>query len=227
MPATVLGLVLLTACASGGTSGGDGAGAPSTPPAAERPSGPPAGSATPLPPSDDPTAVPPADAAPCPATYDTTGYEIVDTSAACDDTAGAAAAEQPWVPAPPGTQSDGRLAPDADPVEIVLCRYAEVTSGPARLDGAPVRVGTGLQRVRTDLQVPARVAGVRACTSEGPRVPYLARLSYADGDLWVASTDTDNGCAHTGNGVFVSGSSRGGQLAASYDAGVWVPAVGS
>jgi len=156
----------------------------------------------------DPAAVPPADAQPCPAGYDT-------------------AAPQPWVPEPPGTGTEGRLAPDADPVEVVLCRYAAVTSGPAALDGPAVRIGADLQRVRTDLQVPPKVADNRPCMPEDPRVPYLARLSYADGDLWVSSTNTANGCADTGNGVFVSGSSRGAQLAASYDAGAWVPAVGS
>ena len=67
----------------------------------------------------------------------------------------------------------------------------------------------------------------RACTPVDPRVPYLARLSYADGDLWISSAATPNSCAETGNGVFVSGSSRGAQLAASYTAGAWVPAVGS
>ena len=159
-------------------------------------------------PPADPAAVPPADAQPCPAAYDT-------------------AAPQPWVPALPGTQTEGRLAPDADPVEMVLCRYAAVTAGPAALDGPPVRIGVDLQLVRTDLQLAPKAADSRACTPQQPSVPYLARLSYADGDLWVSSAATANGCADTGNGVFVSGSSRGAQLAASYIAGVWVPAVGS
>lgn len=213
--------MLLVACTSGDGAGGDGAGAASSPPARQLPSAAPDGPSAPATPSDGPTAVPPADAAPCPAEYETTG---LDTAA---DTAADPATAQPWVPAPPGTQTDGRLAPDADPVEVVLCRYAAVTTGRAGLDGPPVRISADLQRVRTDLQVPARVAQDRACTSEGPQVPYLARLTYADGDLWISSTDTANGCAATGNGVFVSGSSRGGQLAASYDAGAWVPAVGS
>ena len=159
-------------------------------------------------PSAGPAAVPPADAQPCPAAYDT-------------------AAPPPWVPALPGTETEGRLAPDADPVEVVLCRYAAVTAGPSGLNGPPVRIGVDLQRVRTDLQLPPKAADGRACTPEEPGVPYLARLSYAYGDLWVSSTVTPNGCADTGNGVFVSGSSRGAQLAASYDAGAWVPAVGS
>lgn len=220
MTAAGAALVLLTACTSGDDDGdAPGASAAIRPPgatASAEPAGTPNGGS----PDDTPTsgpsagrtgappAVPPADAEPCPATYDT-------------------AASQPWVPAPPRTETAGRLAPDADPVEVVLCRYAPVTTGPAALDGAPVRIGSELLQVRTDLQVPPRTGDSRACTPEGPRVPYLARLTYADGDLWVASADTANGCADTGNGVFVSGSSRGEQLAASYDAGAWVPAVGS
>ncbi|CAN5337593.1 hypothetical protein BH24ACT10_BH24ACT10_15330 [soil metagenome] len=201
-------VLLLTACSSGGDGDvGSNASATSSPsPSASAtlsPTGSPASG-----PATDPAAVPPADAQPCPAEYDT-------------------AAPQPWVPAPPATETEGRLAPDADPVEVVLCSYAAVTSGPVALDGPPVRIGADLQRVRTDLQVPPKATGSRACTPEDPRVPYLARLTYADGDLWVSSTDTANGCADTGNGVFVSGSSRGAQLAASYDAGAWVPAVGS
>lgn len=205
-------LLLLTACSSGGDGDvGASASATSSPsPSAAATLGPTGSPATgPVTdPSSDPAAVPPADAQPCPAEYDT-------------------ATPQPWVPAPPGTETEGRLAPDADPVEVVLCRYAAVTTGPAALDGPPVRIGVDLQRVRTDLQVPPKAADNRACTPEDPRVPYLARLTYPDGDLWVSSTDTANGCADTGNGVLVSGSSRGAQLAASYDAGAWVPAVGS
>ena len=205
-------LLLLTACSSGGDGDvGASASATSSPsPSAAATLGPTGSPATgPVTdPSADPAAVPPADAQPCPAEYDT-------------------ATPQPWVPAPPGTETEGRLAPDADPVEVVLCRYAAVTTGPAALDGPPVRIGVDLQRVRTDLQVPPKAADNRACTPEDPRVPYLARLTYPDGDLWVSSTDTANGCADIGNGVFVSGSSRGAQLAASYDAGAWVSAVGS
>lgn len=212
MTAAGAALVLLTACTSGDDDDGDAAGAAASRPpvatASADPTGTPDGGAGTPTGSPDPPAIPPADAQPCPAAYDT-------------------AAPQPWVPAPPVTETAGRLAPDADPVEVVLCRYAPVTTGPAALDGPPVRIGSDLLRVRTDLQVPAKTASGRACSPEGPRTPYLARLTYADGDLWVASTDTANGCADTGNGVFVSGSARGEQLAASYDAGAWVPAVGS
>ncbi len=216
MAAVGASLVLLTACTGGDGDGDASTAATGTPAASTAPTAPTAptdgldGTPTsePATGSADPGAVPPADAEPCPAAYDT-------------------AAPQPWVPARPGTDTAGRLAPDADPVEVVLCRYAPVTTGPAPLDGPPVRIGSDLTRVRTDLQVPAKTGDSRACTPEGDRVPYLARLTYADGDLWVASTATANGCAETGNGVFVSGSSRGEQLAASYDAEEWVPAVGS
>ena len=124
----------------------------------------------------------------------------------------------PWVPAPPTTETPGRLVPDADPVEALVCRYDEAgaAAGEVLLEG-------GLDRIRTDLLVPARVEGAeRACTLIGGGVvPHLVRLRYADGELWVSAVQEPNRCSATGNGAFVSSAYLGDRLAQAYDAATW------
>lgn len=134
-----------------------------------------------------------------------------------------------WVPAPPSTGTPGRLVPDADPVEALLCRYRGVA--PERQDGetaleGQVRLTDGLDRIRTDLLVPAQLPGQdRACTLIGaPRSPHLLRLRYADGELWVSATQEVNRCTGTGNGAFLSSAYLGDRLAEAYDARAWRPA---
>jgi len=132
------------------------------------------------------------------------------------------------VPAPPTTETERRLVPDADPVEALLCRYRAVDDpredGPTSLDGQVTLTG-GLDRIRTDLLVPAAVpGGDRACTEiGGPRVPHLLRLRYADGELWLSATQEVNGCTSTGNGAFVSPAYLGQRFADAYDARAWRP----
>ena len=124
----------------------------------------------------------------------------------------------PWVPAPPTTETPGRLVPDADPVEALVCRYGE--SG--TLDGEVLLDG-GLDRIRTDLLVPARVEGAeQACTLIGGGVvPHLVRLRYADGELWLSAVQEPNRCSASGNGAFVSSAHLGDRLAQAYDTGTW------
>lgn len=124
----------------------------------------------------------------------------------------------PWVPSPPTTETPGRLVPDADPVEALVCRYDE--SG--AVDGE-VLLEAGLDRLRTDLLVPARVEGAeRACTLIGGGVvPHLVRLRYADGELWLSAVQEPNRCTLTGNGAFVSSAHLGERVAQAYDAGAW------
>ena len=138
----------------------------------------------------------------------------------------------PWVPAPPTTETPGSLVPDADPVSAVVCRYEPIpgstaTSGAttAALVGE-VALGSGLDRVRLDLAASRPAAGSPpTCPATGgPRVPYLLRLDYADGSLWVSSVQDPGSCAASGNGVFVTGTHLGGVLARSYDAAAWSPA---
>ncbi len=132
---------------------------------------------------------------------------------------------EPWVPAPPTTETPGRLVPDADPVEALVCRYGDVFGAEsAALDGEVVLNG-GLDRIRTDLFVPARVDGAdRACTQIGGGfVPHLVRLRYADGELWLSAVQEPNGCSESGNGAFVSPTYLGDLLAQAYDSGTWPP----
>lgn len=142
------------------------------------------------------------------------------------------ASATPWVPAPPTTETPGRLVPDADPVTAVVCRYQPLASGtptsgagPAALVGE-VPLASGLDRVRLDLAASPPAAGPPpTCPAAGgPRVPYLLRLDYADGSLWVSSVQDPGSCAASGNGVFVTGTHLGGVLARSYDAAAWGPA---
>jgi hypothetical protein len=124
----------------------------------------------------------------------------------------------PEVPALPTTETPGRLVPDADPVEALVCRYGERggLAGEVLLEG-------GLDRVRTDLLVPARLEGAeRACTLIGGGVvPHLLRLRYADGELWLSAVQEPNRCSTTSNGAFISSAHLGGVLAQAYDSATW------
>ena len=135
----------------------------------------------------------------------------------------ATAGDEPWVPAPPTTQTPGRLVPDADPVEALVCRYGDVSgAGGAALVGE-VRLEAGLDRVGADLLLPARVEGAqRACTRVGGAVvPHLVRLRYADGELWLSARQEPDGCTASGNGRFVTSTYLGDRLAQAYDARAW------
>jgi hypothetical protein len=135
----------------------------------------------------------------------------------------AAAGDEPWVPAPPTTETPDRLVPDADPVEALVCRYGDVSgAGGAPLDGE-VRLEAGLDRIRTDLLLPARVEGAQPACAEvgGAVVPHLVRLRYADGELWLSARQEPNGCTASGNGRFVTSAYLGDRLAQAYDARAW------
>lgn len=125
---------------------------------------------------------------------------------------------EPWVPAEPTTETPGRLVPDADPVEALLCRYGEAEE----LAGQVV-LTEGLNGLRHDLLVPEELEGrEQVCTLiGGGLVPHLMRLTYADGDLWVSAVQDPNSCTGTGNGDFVSSAYLGDRLAAAYDSRSW------
>lgn len=128
------------------------------------------------------------------------------------------AGTEPWVPAEPTTETPGRLVPDADPVEALLCRYDEADE----LVGQVV-LTEGLNGLRHDLLVPEELDGrEQVCTLiGGGRVPHLMRLTYADGDLWVSAVQDPNSCTNTGNGDFVSSAYLGDRLATAYDGRSW------
>ena len=131
-------------------------------------------------------------------------------------------AEQPWVPAAPTTETPGRLVPDADPVDALVCRYAPLAEGPSELVGERLLPGP-LTAVRGDLSLPETPSGQqRACTQiDGPQVPYLVRLRYADGELWLSAVQEPNRCTDTGNGAFVTSTYLGDRFAAAYETGAW------
>lgn len=119
----------------------------------------------------------------------------------------------PAVPAPPTTETPGALVPDADPVEVLVCRYAPGRE-PA-LDGEVAQT-SGLDRVRLDLAS----APAATCTLPPGGAPHLARLRYADGELWLSGTP---GHPCGGNGAHVTSVDVGSRLEAAYDLGGWPP----
>ena len=140
-----------------------------------------------------------------------------DRPAGCPDSV-PAPADAPWVPSLPTTETPGRLVPDADPVEALVCRYEPGDDG-ARLVGA-VTLTSGLGTVRTDLLLPRTTEAI--CRPAGPLgVPYLVRLSYADGDLWLSAVHGPGGCS--GNGAFTTPVDLGGRVAEAYRTRAWTP----
>lgn len=130
-------------------------------------------------------------------------------------------ANTPWVPQPPTTQTPGRLVPDADPVEGLVCRYRPADGTRASLVGG-VLLDSGLDRIRTELQ-PSAVPPAQSSTRcpDGARVPHLMRLRYADGDLWLSASQAPGACSLSGNGAFVTDTYLGDRLAEAYDSRVW------
>jgi hypothetical protein len=152
-------------------------------------------------------------------------------------------ADPPAVPHPPSADTGGRLVPDAVPTAAVLCRYAPGSNLPAErgTPGAPGTPATpepgtlvgerpltgGLDRVPHDLLLPRALPGqTRPCTLIGGAVtPYLLRLDYPDGQVWVATAQDPNSCRDAGNGELVTKEPLGDRFAASYDAGAWTGPV--
>lgn len=138
------------------------------------------------------------------------------------------------VPAPSVTARDlagGRLVPEAVPSAAVLCRY--VQDPPATLPPPTGYTATfrlegsheldRLDALANDLQVPPKVpAESHACTLVGgPTLPYLLRLDYPSGSVWVGTSDDVNSCSDVSNGVTSSSVYLGADFAASYSARRW------
>lgn len=141
------------------------------------------------------------------------------------------AQDAPWVPEDPSTQTEGRLVPDADPVTAVVCRYqARGFDGPAGEDDTAaleeqVELAGGLEHLRHDLLLPEELDGQdRFCTLVGaPTTPYLMRLDYADGSLWLAAVHDANSCQSSGNGDFTAHAYLGTRLKEAFDRRAWSP----
>lgn len=133
---------------------------------------------------------------------------------------------KPQVPSPPTADGTaGRLVPASVPTSAVLCRYSVLRQEPSTLEGQ-VEL-SGLDAVPGDLALPAKLPGEsHACTAVGgPSTPYLLRLDYPSGTVWVGSHDEVNACVDTTNGAFTSSIYIGRDLAASYVAHRWQQAT--
>jgi hypothetical protein len=120
----------------------------------------------------------------------------------------------PTVPAPPPVGWHGALVPGQAPVAAAICRYSDASafSGAATGREPPEQVALeserqltgGLDDVVSDLSVPAGTE-VGGCTLVGgPIVPYLLRLTYPTGTVWVGSRSDLNSCELVTNGAFTS-----------------------
>lgn len=137
----------------------------------------------------------------------------------------------PAVPAPPPADFAGSLVPDQVPTAVTICRYADTSPGsgsasassePDGLQGERELLG-GLENLPADLAVPAGLE-IGLCTAIGGAViPYLVRLTYPAGTVWLSTMSEVNGCSLVSNGEFTSPVYVAGQVARSYDAGSWVP----
>ncbi|WP_201467535.1 hypothetical protein [Janibacter melonis] len=131
------------------------------------------------------------------------------------------------VPAPPKTLDlEGRLAPRAAPQSVTICRYEPSTEADSRELVGERSVQDGRDRVGPDLaEVTPRAREDRfSCMMLSTRTPYVVRLDYPQGAVWVAA-DADDSCAYedtetsNGEGRF---DHVGNDLAAAYEAGRWV-----
>lgn len=137
----------------------------------------------------------------------------------------------PAVPAPPPAGLSGALVPGEFPIAVAVCRYTDAGAFGPTGDGEPPEqvaldgereLTRGLEQLPYDLAVPAgtEVGGCRLVG--GPLVPYLMRLTYPAGTVWVATRSDLNSCELVTNGAFTSAVYVGDQVAASFDAGAWV-----
>ena len=138
----------------------------------------------------------------------------------------------PQVPADPTAETGRRLLPEGvDPTGALVCRYGP--QGDFRPPSAPpagALVGRrqltgGLEQLADDLFLPRRLAGQgRVCTLIGAaRTPYLLRLTYPDGVVWLATAQDANSCVDLTNGTFTTHEYVGDRFAAAYETGEWRP----
>lgn len=138
---------------------------------------------------------------------------------------------EPSVVPPPSSGPAGRLVPAEVPRAALVCRYEDSSiftrsgnrSRPTSVALAGQRaLAAGLERIASDLALPAGSAYGFCTQAGGPTVPHLLRLDYASESVWVSTSTDVNGCALVTNGAFTAPVYVGGQVAASFDAGAWV-----
>ncbi len=139
------------------------------------------------------------------------------------------------VPEPPvGFDLADALVPPDIPSAVTVCRYAvrSLSDGPTptvvAAPGPPyqltasVRLDGGRERVRDDLRLVRRSAGViRPCGLVLSASSYLALFDYGSGRrVWIATQDGP--CAEATNGTFTSDARVAGGLAQALSGGVWL-----
>lgn len=136
------------------------------------------------------------------------------------------------VAAPPAPGPSDRLVPQQVPTAVLVCRYEDTSIfGPTGTRERPTEVEldaervltAGLERLPDDLAVPRGEAFGVCSSAGGPTVPYLLRLDYPRGPVWLSTSTEVNSCAVVTNGAFTAASYVGRQVEASYDARAWVP----
>lgn len=109
------------------------------------------------------------------------------------------------VPAPPqGAVPDGRLVPDGEPAEALLCSYVgdNTVSSTGLPLSAEVLVELPAEELLAGLRAAEPVPEERFCTLiGGTEVNHLLRLRFADATVWVFTTDDPNSCSTTSNGA--------------------------
>lgn len=134
---------------------------------------------------------------------------------------------------PVGFDLADALVPSDIPAAVTICRYAVralsdgptpstvAASGPPYQLTASGRLGGGLERVRDDLRLVRRSAGViRPCPLAPSASYYVALLDYGSGrHVWVATQDSP--CAETTNGTFTSDALVAGVFAQAVSGGSW------
>lgn len=138
----------------------------------------------------------------------------------------ASVAAEPGVPAPPESLDlEGRLAPDAVPDVVTLCRYELARGGGSRDLVGSRRITDGVDRIGADLsEVAHQGSGERVrCMIDAETTPYLLRLDFPTGAVWIAA-EADETCGYEGTSTS-NGEGRfdhvGNDLADAYEAGRW------
>ncbi len=145
---------------------------------------------------------------------------------------------EPAVPQQPPQAVRDRLVPPQLPTSAWMCRYEpvvevghEASAAPKastrRFEGAVELLGDlgGLRDLAWARRAPGPLASKFCTTMGGPVTPYLLRLSYPSGDVWIYGSSDPNYCAGASNGAFTTGAYLGAAFDEAYRSAHW-PAAG-